>query len=84
MFGLFIKRHAEAVSLYGKVSVLFIYPDVNCSKIYESDFETENNLQTVRIYFKKYDSPIQLLNKLINGFRYIRSNFKGYNFLLKN
>ena len=83
MFGLFVKRHAEAVFLYCKVSVLFIYGDVDCKKNYEYAFSVEDNLQTIRIYYKKCDTPFQIVNQIVNGFRYIRSNFKGYHYLLK-
>ena len=68
MFGLFVRHHAEAVSLYCKVSVLFIYPDSDCKSNNEFDFSIENNLQTVRVYYKKCDTAFQFVNLIINGF----------------
>ncbi len=78
MLGLFVKRHAEAVSLYVNVFVLYVIADENCKKITESDFSLENNIHTVRIYYKKFNSGFTFLNSFINGFRYLKGTIQGY------
>lgn len=48
--GIFIKRHAEAVSLYSDVAVLFVTADKSLKdKIYDIEYSIENNIPTVRV-----------------------------------
>ena len=43
MFGLFVQKHAEAVSLYCQVKVLYIQPDQNIDH-FEMSNKVQNNL----------------------------------------
>lgn len=77
MFGLFVKRHAEAVSAFAKVGVVFAIGD---STITGGAFEiistNQNNVETVHVYFKK--STTKGIASFINGWRYIQAVRKGY------
>ncbi len=81
MLGLFIERHALAVSKFCKVSVLFIYPDEQTNRKYELDYKIENNIHVLRVYYKKsiLNSPFPILN----CYRYIKCNYLGYKYLIK-
>jgi hypothetical protein len=51
--GIFIKKHAEAVSGFCDVSVLYIRSDPmlkDCT--YEPEYREENGIPTMRIYYK--------------------------------
>lgn len=55
MFGLFVQRHAEAIALYNKVSVVYIHADTNAKNTYDIERNFENGVDTIRIYYKKTD-----------------------------
>jgi glycosyltransferase involved in cell wall biosynthesis len=80
MFGLFVKRHAQAVSQFAEVGVVFVIGGyIDSSKCYDLEFANEADVKTVRIYFKK--STRFGLSYFINGARYIKAVKKGYEFL---
>lgn len=81
MFGLFVKRHAEALKAYAQVGVVFAIGDGQSNGMYEIDFSIENDIPTVRVYFKK--STINGLATFINGWRYLNAVRKGYGRLKK-
>lgn len=68
MFGLFVKRHAEAAALYGDVSVIYVHADDNANESYDVEQCSENNVNTIRVYYKKSN------NKIISLLRFIRAN----------
>ncbi len=71
--GIFIKNHAEAVSILCDVAVFFVTADPNLKeKKYDADYSAENNIPTLRIYYRKSSAP--LISKFINLYR----NIKGY------
>ena len=75
MVGLFVQKHAEAVSLYNKVKVLYVQPDVNI-KSFEMIENVLDNLNEVIVYY-----PIKNHNsfwKLSNTINYILAFWKGY------
>ncbi len=64
--GIFIKRHAEAVSLYSDVAVLFVTADESLKdKTYDIEYSLENNIPTVRVYYKRF-SKVKGVSKFIN------------------
>lgn len=80
MRGLFIQKHAEAVSAFCSIAVLYVGTDPYLkNKLYDFDFSVESKVPTLRLYFRK--SNMFLFGKLINAFRYWKSYVKGYNFL---
>ena len=75
MLGLFVQKHAEAVSLYCQVKVLYIQADESISD-FEIDSRTQNNLSELIVYY-----PVRRQNrcsKLSNTINYYRAYRKGY------
>lgn len=77
MFGLFVRRHAEAAALYNMISVVFV------SSTQESNtewFETvrteENNLLTYNIYYRKLKGN-NLFIRFFNNFLYFFALIRG-------
>jgi hypothetical protein len=77
--GIFIKKHAKAVALYCDVAVLYIVSDSTLkNKIFDVDITLEeNNILTVRIYYKKVNLKVPLFSKFINFAMYIIGAYKG-------
>ena len=74
MFGLFVQRHAEAAALFNDITVIYCNeqramsnePNAHSSKpTAQSKFEIvrtlENNVDTIRVYYKKPKNKIQSL-----------------------
>ena len=81
MSGLFVQKHAEAVSLYCDVKVLYVHAD---EKINKFEFEEKNhiNFRELIIYYPcKKDKVLYKAYKTIN---YIRAYIKGYKLITKN
>lgn len=70
MFGLFVKRHAEAAALNDDVSVVYVHADSHIHKNYDIEQTTEQGVNTIRIYYKKS-------GKLSSAFRFWRACQKG-------
>ncbi len=82
--GIFIKRHAEAVSLYSDVAVLFVTADKSLKdKIYDIEYSIENNIPTVRVYYKHF-SKIKGVSKFINLYRYLKASYLGLKVIKEN
>ncbi len=82
MYGLFIKRHAEASAQYCHTGVVYVHLLTESQAKnpgYNTEILVENGVPTICIYYKK--SPIPLLGKLINFINYIRHNFEGIRLL---
>jgi glycosyltransferase involved in cell wall biosynthesis len=73
MFGLFVRRHAEAVAILNKVSVIYVHADPQADKCYEICQTTNSELREILVYFKK-SRGISLLSKIINHWRFFRAN----------
>jgi len=77
--GIFIKKHAEAVSRFCDVSVLYLIRD---AKLRDNTFELkyciENKVKTIRIYYKTKDINIPLLSYLYKLIRYIKLFYIGF------
>ncbi len=75
MAGLFVQKHAEAVSLYCEVKTLFVYADENIDS-FEIEEKIHSKLSEVIVYYPcKKDNLFYKVNKTIN---YIRAYWKGY------
>ena len=75
--GVFIRKHASAAASYCDVALLCVMSDERQKKLIEIEEKTENNIRSFVIYFRKFNSPIQLLNIIINFLRYIKANRTG-------
>jgi glycosyltransferase involved in cell wall biosynthesis len=78
MPGLFIQRHAEAVSRFCKVGVVYTHVVEN-EKIngYVIDFEIVNSVLTARVYYNNTKSNIPVLSPLIKAYRFLKANRIG-------
>src|SRR5437870_2778699 len=77
-FGIFIKRHAEAVALYNNVAVLHVSSEINISKNYDMISSQNESVHTVIVYYKKVSLKIPGISHFIKFFRYIRAFNKGW------
>lgn len=76
MAGLFVRKHAEAVSLYCDVTVLYLHGDKNI-KDAEIIHQTINpNAREIIVYYPEKRKGI--LRKFIKFFNYFHANFIGY------
>ena len=66
MFGLFVQRHAEAAARYHDITVVYVHPDEQAQQRYEIDRHMENQVDTLRIYYKKG-------GRLTNALRYFKA-----------
>ena len=64
MPGLFVRRHAEAVSRFADVTVLYVTPDATIpSGTHETHVTESDGIKEIRVYFGKSSSS------LVNGFQ---------------
>lgn len=77
MFGLFVKKHAEAVALYNKVSVLYVQ-GISSSLPFNKSVHFEKPNLFTQIYYYKNSSF-----KIWNFFRYWYYLLIGYHFIKK-
>jgi glycosyltransferase involved in cell wall biosynthesis len=81
MPGLFVKRQAEAVSLFCDVAVLYVHKDANCPNKYEVDFAEEEQLIVVRVYYKVASRKIPVVGSLLQLFRFFKAYRLGFEIL---
>lgn len=72
MEGLFVQKHAEAVSLYGNVKVIYVHADKKI-KNFEVVVNQHNNLEEILVYYPVYE--ILKIVKIINFFRAYKKGF---------
>lgn len=80
MPGLFIKRHAEALTQFVDISVIYVHPDISLKEKYQLEHTIESNLNTIRVYFKKNTG---LLSSFINSLRFLKAHLKAFRILRK-
>lgn len=78
MAGLFVRKHAQALSLYDDVFVLYLHADPKAST-FEIKQQNHNGLAEVYVYFP-YSTHFTKISKAINFFRAFA---KGYNHIFK-
>jgi len=84
VFGLFVERHALAVSKNVDVSVLYVHADTELKhKIYDLVL-SQSGLFVVRIYFKKCTFKPAFLANIINLYRFLSSHLRGYKHIKKH
>lgn len=72
--GIFIKKHALAVSLFAEVAVLYIQQDPKLKETYSVSFSRQEILELL-VYYKQDKS---IFRKVINLYRYVRATIMGY------
>jgi glycosyltransferase involved in cell wall biosynthesis len=73
MFGLFVRKHAEAVSLYCEVKVLYIYADKNANRFELVENIQNENFSEIIVYYPVSNSSF---GKIINFFTAYCKGFK--------
>lgn len=81
MLGLFVKRHAMAVSSFAKVSAVSVISTPNLKEIYEVETKSDTNLTEILIYTRKAETFLGSLNVIINGWRYISAHIAAWKIL---
>jgi len=81
MAGLFVRKHAEAVSRYAEVCVLYLHSDENIKEfeIIEQNFE---KVREIYVYFPLIHN--KFLAKISKAINYVRAFFKGYKIVKKS
>ena len=78
-YGIFVKRHAQAVSLSNNLAVLYVCSDNNLSnKKYDITENKEDNVYTIIVYYKKVTVFIPLISHFIKAIRYFKAYRLGY------
>jgi glycosyltransferase involved in cell wall biosynthesis len=75
MAGLFVRKHAEAVSLYCDVKVLYVHGDKNIST-FEIIRQKNNNVYETIVYYPEKNG--KFLRKVLKAFSYFRAVYIGY------
>ena len=81
--GVFVEKHASAISLKHNVSVLLVKADPLVSNKYEIETEKKENLTIYRIYVPKVKSEIPLFSGVLRFLYFIRGSVAGYKLIVK-
>ena len=76
-FGVFLQKHAKAVALHAEVAVLYVTPDPDQNEPFLIDETRENGFLELRIYYKKDNSPNNVIRKIKNLRRYVKGSRMG-------
>lgn len=77
ILGISIKRHAEAVSKFCDVAVLFVTRDKNLKdRTYHIEYSEENGIPTVKVYYKEVPK-IPIISRFHNLIRCLKGSFLG-------
>lgn len=72
--GVFIQKHAKAISIYSNINVLYVYSDAVLTKTYDIYTSEKNGFLETVVCFKKDTS---FFKAFINSYRYLKANLKG-------
>jgi glycosyltransferase involved in cell wall biosynthesis len=78
MAGLFVNRHAELLTTNFDVTVLHALAVNSLVQKYETETRNENNVLTIRVYYRKVNTSISGINKLINSWRFFKAHLIGF------
>ncbi|HQG68236.1 MAG TPA: glycosyltransferase, partial [Paludibacteraceae bacterium] len=81
MFGLFVRKHAEAVSLYCDVQVLYVHPSSDI-RHFETEIHQSGKLKETIVYFPTSKSGV--FSKLLKQINFLRAYLKGWRMLQKS
>jgi len=76
MFGLFVKKHAEAVSQFCEVKVLYVFADEKIQD-FEITEQKSNNLSEIIVYYP-FQKQYGLLCKFIKTINYLKAYSIGF------
>lgn len=75
-FGVFIRKHAQAISKYDDVTVLYVHSATMATLKFEIVKNESESLKEIIIYYRKNNS---IFGKIINTFNYFLAVRKGLN-----
>jgi glycosyltransferase involved in cell wall biosynthesis len=78
MFGLFVRKHAEAVAIYNEVACLYVFADHNISKT--EIHINKLNIHEIIVYYPINSSD----NSLIKFIKYAKAYLQGFHYLKNN
>ncbi len=81
--GIFVKRHALAVSPHTNLSILYAEADEQVRWNIKKEWTNEDGLDTLRYYFPKRITGVSFLDKFLKLLLYFYCISKGYAFLEK-
>lgn len=77
VLGIFVKRKAEAMTHYCDIALIYVVDDALMNdKVYDIETTNENNVLTVRVYFRK--SKSRVINLILYNIRYLKSYYLGW------
>ncbi len=82
--GNFVEKHAEAVSLYADVTVLYVCFSALITAKQEYVYEKHNRLDVHIIYLKKYKTFIPFITSVLKFFRVLKAYHIGFQKIYKN
>ena len=82
-FGVFIQKHAKAVSLYATVAVLYVAPNDDFKDHEKFVFTEENGFPELVVYYKTGGKK-NPFSKLIQLCRYLTTVWDGYKFIKRH
>lgn len=80
MPGLFIKRHAETITSYAKISVIYVHSDSRIKENFQIEHTIESEINTIRVYYKQAHGFLSLL---FNILYFLKAHIKAYQILEK-
>ncbi len=81
MWGLFVRKHAEAVSRFADVCVLYLFADENV-KQFDIVEQTTNSVREVYVYYPFTNKTV--LRPLTKAVGYVRAFWRGFAVVQKN
>ena len=76
--GNFIENHAKAIAQFCDVAVIFVHSDLELDQSYVIEKKKTFDIPEIKVYFKKPNLTIGILNKIITFYRYAKAQRLGY------
>jgi glycosyltransferase involved in cell wall biosynthesis len=76
--GNFVQNHAEAINKRIAIDVIFAHSEKKSKNEYRVENTIHKGINEVRVFFKKSNSPLFILNPFINLYRYFKAQYIGY------
>lgn len=74
MYGLFVKRHAEAAAINHRISVFYVHACNELPHLHQTEVK-KGFISEYYYYYRKSSTGIGILNTLINGWRFLRGHW---------
>lgn len=84
MFGLFVKRHFEAVGIKNQTHLIYVHPVGNLELKYDIEVNRNGNCSEIIIYYRDFNSKFMGINELVKGWKFFFAMRKGFEVLKKN